>query len=81
VDSNDIVIGARMLARLKSRPMPADGSTSTDIARKARRGDRSRFEADQIRKSYQTLEKIVDERQAILEKARAQQERARSAAP
>ena len=47
------------------------------IARKARgAADRARFEADQIRKDLATqLEKIEDERQTILEKARTQQEK------
>ncbi len=47
------------------------------IARKARgAADRARFETDQIRKDLATqLEKIEDERQTILEKARTQQEK------
>ncbi len=47
------------------------------IARKARgAADRARFEADQMRSELaRRLEKIEDERQAILEKARSQQEK------
>ena len=48
-----------------------------DLARKARgAADRAKFEADQLRiELARRLEKIEDERQAILEKARSQQEK------
>ncbi|MHB8856377.1 MAG: endonuclease MutS2 [Bellilinea sp.] len=78
--SKDIIQSARGLldpADLQADDLLDEINQQRTIARKARgAADRARFEADQIRKDLaQRLEKIEDERQAVLEKARAQQEK------
>ncbi|MFZ3079652.1 MAG: MutS2/Smr-associated SH3 domain-containing protein, partial [Bellilinea sp.] len=78
--SKDIIQSARGLldpADLQADDLLDEINQQRTIARKARgAADRARFEADQIRKDLaQRLEKIEDERQAILEQARTQQEK------
>ncbi len=78
--SKDIIQSARGLldpTNLQADDLLDEINQQRTIARKARgAADRARFEADQIRKDLALrLEKIEDERQAVLEKARAQQEK------
>ena len=78
--SKEIIQSARALldpADLQADDLLDEINQQRTIARKARgAADRARFEADQIRKDLaQRLEKIEDERQAILEQARSQQEK------
>ena len=78
--SKEIIQSARGLldpADLQADDLLDEINQQRTIARKARgAADRARFEADQIRKDLaQRLEKIEDERQAILEQARSQQEK------
>ncbi len=78
--SKEIIQSARGLldpADLQADDLLDEINQQRTIARKARgAADRARFEADQIRRDLaQRLEKIEDERQAILEQARSQQEK------
>lgn len=78
--SKDIVESARGLldpTEVQAGDLLDEIHHQRTVARKARgAADRSKFEADQIRNELaQRLEKIEDERQAILEKARGQQEK------
>jgi len=78
--SKDIVDSARSLldpTEVQAGDLLDEIHHQRTVARKARgAADRSKFEADQIRNELaQRLEKIEDERQAILEKARNQQEK------
>lgn len=76
--SNEIIQSARGMldpTDLQAEDLLDEIHHQRTIARKARgAADRSKFEADQLRKDLaKRLEKIEDERQAILEKARAEQ--------
>ena len=78
--SKDIIQSARGLldpTNLQADDLLDEINQQRTIARKARgAADRARFEVDQIRKDLaQRLEKVEDERQAILEQARTQQEK------
>ncbi len=77
--SSEIIQAARAMINptdLRAEDLLDEIHHQRTIARKARgAADRARFEAEQMRKELaQRLEKIEDERQRILEKARAQQE-------